>query len=198
MHNKSAIFCLMIGTVLINLALFFSYANWRESKEAGQQSDKIMEVIKLDGEMDISMEEYDSNHKEELGREMMTRNIDGNEYVGYLSIPELDLELPVMSQWDYSKLKIAPCRQFGATYTGNLVIAAHNYKKHFGRFQELEVGDEVDFTDMLEVQNKYQVVRIDIVEATDVDMVLKSAYELVLYTCTKGGKNRVVVYAQSV
>ena len=29
---------------------------------------------------------------------------------GYLSVPSVGLELPVMAEWDYDRLKTAPCR----------------------------------------------------------------------------------------
>ena len=42
--------------------------------------------------------------------EMPTMEIDGQAYIGVLSIPALDLELPVIGEWSYPRLKIAPCR----------------------------------------------------------------------------------------
>ena len=48
---------------------------------------------------------------------MPTAQIDGYDYIGTLTIPALELELPVMAQWDYDRLTIAPCRQFGTTQT---------------------------------------------------------------------------------
>ena len=46
--------------------------------------------------------------------------IDGNEYVGEISIPAIGIDLPVMSEWSYPRLKIAPCRQFGSSRTDDL------------------------------------------------------------------------------
>lgn len=53
-----------------------------------------------------------------------------------------------MSQWDYERLKIAPCRYEGSTKSDDLVLLAHNYGKHFGTLKNLVPGDEVFFTDM--------------------------------------------------
>ena len=41
--------------------------------------------------------------------EMPTVKLDGRNYLGVLKIPALGLELPVMTDWSYPKLKIAPC-----------------------------------------------------------------------------------------
>ena len=66
--------------------------------------------------------------------------------IGILEIPALDLELPVISSWSYSSLRLAPCRYSGSAYKGDLVIAAHNYQSHFGGLRTLPEGSEVFFT----------------------------------------------------
>ena len=105
-----------------------------------------------------------------------------------------ELKLPVMSKWDYTRLQIAPCRQFGSSRTDDLVIAAHNYRNHFGRLKELAVGDSVAFTDMEGIVNTYRVEKVETLQPTEVAAVQNSGHDLVLYTCTKGGKTRVTVF----
>ncbi|NLX75694.1 MAG: sortase, partial [Synergistaceae bacterium] len=131
---------------------------------------------------------------ETLDSEMPVTVIDGYDYVGYLSVPKLELMLPVMAEWDYARLKIAPCRQFGSTRTDDLVIAAHNYKNHFGYLSKLEAGDTVIFTDMDGIENIYEVDYWDTLASIEVEAVQNSGYDLVLYTCTYGGKSRVAVF----
>lgn len=130
----------------------------------------------------------------ELDATMTVVEINRYDYVGYLSVPKLDLELPVMSDWDYVRLKTAPCRHFGSTKTDDLVIAAHNYQSHFGRLKELEIGDAVTFADMDGVVIRYEVAGTGTVAPTDVDAVVCSGHDLVLYTCTPGGQTRVCVF----
>ena len=72
---------------------------------------------------------------------MTVVDIDGCGYVGYLAIPALSLQLPVMADCDLTRMRIAPCRQFGSTWTDDIVIAGHNYQKHFGEIQTLRAGD---------------------------------------------------------
>ena len=133
-----------------------------------------------------------------LDPEMPVVVLDGYEYVGYVEIPALGLKLPVMSEWDYTRLKVAPCRQFGSSRTDDLVIAAHNYENHFGRLKELSEGDTVIFTDMEGIVNTYSVKKIETLNPNEVDAVQNSGYALVLYTCTKGGKTRVTVFCDRV
>ena len=124
--------------------------------------------------------------------------VNGYEYIGYVEIPLLELKLPVMSEWSYEQLRISPCRQSGSSYTDDLVIAAHNYSTHFGRLKELSIGDAVIFTDMDGVVNTYCVKKLETVAPDDVDTVLNSGFDLVLYTCTKGGQTRVTVFCDRV
>ncbi len=54
--------------------------------------------------------------------EMPTEEIDGYLYIGKVTIPTLELELPVMNTWDYKRMKIAPCRYVGTAYLPGFVI----------------------------------------------------------------------------
>ena len=114
--------------------------------------------------------------------------------MGYVEIPTLWVKLPVMADWNYNRLEIAPCRQFGSSRTDDLVIVAHNYRSHFGGLKDLKEGDSVIFTDMEGIINTYSVAKIETLKPTDVDTVQNSDYDLVLYTCTYGGQTRVAVF----
>ena len=127
-------------------------------------------------------------------RVMTEVEIDGYLYIGYLSIPACGLELPVLSQWDYAKLQIAPCRYSGTTIEENLVVVAHNYYSHFGLLDQLRLGDEVMFTEMDGTVNAYRVAAVDVVAPVAVEEVTSGAFDLALVTCTYGGKSRLVVY----
>ena len=129
----------------------------------------------------------------EESAEMKVVEIDGYGYIGYLEVPDLSLQLPVMAECDYKRLKIAPCRQFCAVGTNDLVIAAHNYDRHFGRLKTLQGGESVTFTDMDGIVTSYEVEKVETLKPTAVDEVQNSDYDLVLYTCTLGGKTRVTV-----
>ena len=119
--------------------------------------------------------------------------IDGYAYIGYISIPSLGLELPVMSSWSYPQLKIAPCRYYGSVKTRDLVIAAHNYSRHFGNIKNLSAGDQVYFIDVEGVISSYEVAEVDTLNPTDVENMTSSGYALTLFTCTYGGQSRVTV-----
>ena len=116
-----------------------------------------------------------------------------NIYIGLLTIPSLELELPVISQWDYAALKVAPCRYSGSLYQNNLIICAHNYASHFGKLKNLRVGDIAIFTDMEENAVTFQMVERETLEPTDLEGMEAGDWNMTLYTCTVGGQSRVTV-----
>lgn len=126
--------------------------------------------------------------------EMPVGTIDGYDYIGYLSIPSIGLALPVMQQWSYPGLKIAPGRYSGSLYTDDLVIAGHNYARHFSPLTHLTVGTEVLFVDMNDNTWHYAVSDTEVLQPTQIEeMAVKtpdSNWDLTLFTCTTTGQAR--------
>ena len=195
MPKKTGIAIVAVGAALILSALLLLLYNRYEDAHAGQEAESLLASV----EEAISAQTMDvptaaAPSPTPLDPEMPVVMLDGYEYVGYVEIPALGLKLQVMSEWDYTRLRVAPCRQFGSSRTDDLVIAAHNYENHFGRLKELSKGDTVIFTDMEGLVNTYCVEKIETLAPDAVDAVQNSGHDLVLYTCTKGGKTRVTVF----
>ncbi len=125
--------------------------------------------------------------------EMPTEEIDGYLYIGKVSIPALELELPVMDTWDYKRMKIAPCRYVGTAYRPGFVICAHNYTSHFGRLKNLSPGDSVIFTDVAGNEFSYEVMVVETLAPTAVEKMKSDDWDLTLFSCTIGGRARVTV-----
>ena len=102
--------------------------------------------------------------------EMPTLTIDGRQYIGYLELPTLGISLPILSDWSYAKLRVAPCRYWGSVYDGSMVLLGHNYLDHFGRLKSLELGDPIQFIDADGNIYRYEVVQQETLEKTDVDV----------------------------
>ena len=200
MPKKTGIAIVTAGAVLILSALLLLLYNRYEDAHAGQEAESLLENVEAVIEtkrikVPVTSKRPDAAPSTTpLDPQMPVVMLDGYEYVGYVEIPILGLKLPVMSEWDYTRLKVAPCRQFGSSRTDDLVIAAHNYESHFGRLKDLSVGDTVTFTDMEGIVNTYCVEKIETLNPNEVDAVQNSGYDLVLYTCTKGGQTRVTVF----
>ena len=125
--------------------------------------------------------------------EMDSIEIKGQEYVGILVIPSLNLELPIMKDWDYDKLKISPCRYKGSIYTNDFIIAGHNYKKHFTPIKKMNIGEKAYFLDIYENRYEYELLEIEVLGKEDVEYLENTTYDLTLFTCTNGGKDRSVL-----
>lgn len=202
MSRKIGSLCIVLGILLLATSLGLMCYNTWESRSASEASSGVLSQLhSVTDEENRETEDPYADHVDafdDLSGEMTIKEIDGYGYIGYLSIPVLELELPVMSEWDYARLRIAPCRQYGSTKTDDLVIAAHNYASHFGNLSKLIASDLLTFTDMDAEVTLYSVEAVDILEPTAVEAVKNSGFDLVLYTCTYGGENRVAVFCNRV
>lgn len=190
-RKKSGGALIFFGLLLLAGAVGLLLYNLNRELEAGQESDEaVLEFAEHLSDQDANSRAPDENPT--LG----AVTIDGQDYIGVLSIPVLNLQLPVQMEWSYPNLRISPCRMTGAPWTDDLVILAHNYRTHFGRLNELESGAEVTLTLSDGSSYAYRVVKWETVIPTDVEQVTASDYPLTLFTCTLGGRTRVVVYCE--
>ena len=174
---------MVLGMVLVVAALsLFLYNQWEASQAGSAAEESVAALESLAGDAQGAMPNA-----------MTEVEIDGYYYIGYLTIPVLDLELPVMTDWSYEQLRISPCRYAGATFSRDFVIAAHNYSTHFGQIKTLLKGDDVYFTDMDGVVWHYQVALQDVLEPTAIEEMTDAGYDLTLFTCTYGGQSRITV-----
>lgn len=191
------------GLLLFAAALALSVYNLWDGYRAEQSREKLLEEYR-DKNQNISDEEEQAEESDgqipdyQLNPEMempkvMLEELDGAACIGVLEIPKIDLKLPVLNEWSYPLLKKAPCRYSGSAYLDNLVIAAHNYRTHFGKLKELEMGDEVIFTDAAGNRFEYKVAVVEALTPQSVEDMTSGEWALSLFTCTLDGKNRVTV-----
>ena len=187
MRKKIGLVCIILGIVLVFGALSLFLYNQMEAREAEESVEQILPQVEKAIEQNIE------NIPDPYDPTMSTVEIDGYNYIGYLTIPDLGLKLPIMEEWDYTRLKIAPCRYFGSMKTDDLVLAAHNYLWHFGKLSRLGIGAEMIFTDMDGVSKRYTVEEVYVATPYSVEEVTDGEYDLTLFTCTYGGRSRVIV-----
>ena len=210
--NKAArIACFTLGTALLLSALFLVIHNVTEDKKSGEEAVKILSGLKDEipeytepvttmpvGENYDLFAEYEDEPDEPTVPEMEAITLDGNVYIGYIAIPEIGIELPVLQNWSYPNLKIAPCRYVGSIYTDDLIICAHNYTTHFGKIGNLHTDDEIILTDATGREHRYSVINIEQLPGTAVEDIKfgnADEWDLTLFTCTLGGQSRVTVRA---
>lgn len=210
----------ILGSLLLLAAAILILSNIIQDKKSGERAREVLEVLEVkisdeakkaevtETKVQTSTEQIYTAPSEDLfaqyGTEEPTTQeklaeIDGNSYVGIISIPSLDVRLPVMSEWSYANLKISPCRYSGRADTDDIIIAAHNYSSHFGNINSLSVGDEMVFIAADGTEYRYNVIQIDTLDGTDVEGLIANDngnWDLTLFTCTLSGQSRVCVRAE--
>ena len=198
--------CVALGAACLLTAVGLVFYHRWEADSASEFSQSLLEEVQRRmEEIDVapdSEQEVESNPASgdepdaaphPVVKEMPTILVDGYECIGILSVPVLELELPIVTDWSYVKLKKVPCLYYGSYNEKNFVIAAHNYKSHFGRLSKLQAGDAVIFTDVTGAQHYYEVVLLETLPATATEEMITGGFDLSLYTCTIGGGSRVTV-----
>ena len=179
------------GIILLAAAILLTGYNLWDDRRAGDASAAVLADIPdhVDDDTEGNIPAYILNPDMEIP----VLIIDGNEYIGTVEIPALDLKLPVMSSWSLEKLRIAPCRYAGTAYKSGFVIAGHNYQAHFSGIKSLSSGSEIRFSDIDGNCFKYEVVRTEVLGPTEVEKMTDDAWDLTLFTCTYGGGSRYTV-----
>lgn len=202
MKHKGSIW-ISTGLLLIAAALLLVLYNMRQSNEAGQTAQRVLTLLSENLKTEESVRASEST--EELpdyvrnpDMEMPVSTVNGIDYIGVLEIPVLELELPIISDWSYTKLRTAPCRYQGSAYKNDLILMAHNYVSHFGNLKNLRQGDLVRFTDEGGNVFSYTVVELETLMPMDVEEMESGDWDLTLFTCTVGGRSRVTVRCEAV
>lgn len=192
------------GLILVTAAVLLLVYNLWDGHRARESEEAILaEYLQENKKASESPDASDKEDKQNIPNYLLNPDMDMPEYtlkslgdvacIGILEIPALDLELPVISSWSYSSLRLAPCRYSGSAYKGDLVIAAHNYQSHFGGLRTLPEGSEVFFTDAVGNRFSYYVAVTEALTPWSVDDMTSGEWPLTLFTCTLDSQNRVTV-----
>lgn len=197
--------CVVLGVILILSALVVIAFNLWQEDMSGANADLAMEQLLVQMPEDTVpatpdlpqlppvLPEKGEPFVEPEFRLMPEIQVDGISYVGYLSIPALKLELPVISESTEENLEIAPCRFFGTVYQKNFVIGGHRYRRHFRKLSTLGYGERLSFTDVEGKVYIYEVAECEVLEPNEAEYLCTGDWDLSLFTCTPGGMTRVVL-----
>lgn len=213
--NKKGIFSMILGLLLMAAALYLGVQNVQDGLRAGEAAHEA--VVSLQEELPqrelrpaskrkiYQPELFQYFNPEQIPKEttpeepviipaMATTVEKGYEYIGVLTVPSLDLTLPIMAQWDYDRLQIAPCVYTGSYYTNDLVICGHNYATHFSPLRTIPLGAEIYLTAVDGYVYRYLVDNVETVAPTEIDrMITGTDWDLTLFTCHIGGQTRCAI-----
>ncbi|SBV91656.1 Sortase family protein [uncultured Eubacteriales bacterium] len=192
MRNKRGIPLMVSGVLLIFCAVALVGYNTWEDRAAGADVQKILRQVEAQiahgGAAQTAVLDEDAETQP-----LAAVASGGHSYLGVLDIPALGLTFPIMSEWSYPNLKLSPCRYRGSAAGGDLIIAGHNYESHFGRLKNLELGDLITYTDVDGSLYSYEVSDVVILDGSAVAEMSAGDWDLTLFTCTVGGRQRVTV-----
>lgn len=169
--------CVILGSLCILAAGLLLGHNLREEHRAAAATQQLLPAV-----------------VQRIGQSPApTVSLDGEEYLGVLSLPTLALDLPVQVEWEMEALRRTPCRYAGTLSGDDLIIAAHNYRQHFALLHTLRAGDAVLFTDAAGLCHRYTVSLVEILDETAVEEMLAGEWDLTLFTCNYDGRARITV-----
>jgi len=187
---------LLLGAAALFLAVYTLWGEYQAKVQANTALELVAsEIGSEETEAETVVEtslaaEEDGTSSDEHVMEMTVKMVNGQEYIGVIEIPELELKLPVISEWSDERLKLAPCRYMGSVSTGDLIISGHSYKNHFRYIRKLSLGDEVIFTDMDGNRFVYEITGTEVIAETNVEQMEAGEWDLTLFTCTPNGNSR--------
>ncbi|MBQ3256711.1 MAG: sortase [Oscillospiraceae bacterium] len=192
MRKRLSVTMILSGLLCIVSALSLTAYNLVTERSAGAVAKETMvsiteTVAKTYAPQPVPLYQIDPNVS------MPETDVNGVKYIGYLHIPSLGLELPIITKTTGSLLQVAPCRLSGTAYLEDMVIGAHNYSTHFGNLKKLHYGDSIEFIDMDGNHFAYEVGEIEILQPDQLEYLCSGEYPLSLYTCTIGGRTRLTV-----
>ena len=209
MRNRTKKILICSGLLMILAALSLCAYNVVKDKKAYKNSQVVMsELIQLIPETTAAKPaEILTNPADDLFAPYKEQSddtekmpapitVDGREYCGYISMPALGLELPVIDNWSYDALNYSPCRFSGTAAGKDLIIAAHNYNSHFGLISKLNNSDDLFFTDTSGTVYSYKVEDIRVLDGSDSEGMFygkTDEWDITLFTCTLSGQGRVAV-----
>lgn len=192
-------FEIIAGIVMITVALIITGYNLWDSRRAGLASETILQEVAIPSELrkapDTALWQYTSNVSGFADPvEMPMQEVSGSRCIGVLEVPEYQLKLPVLCDWDYDKLELAPCVYTGSYETGDLVICGHNYPTHFSRLKYIPLGSDVYLTTVDGYVYHYTVDNLETIQSASVEeMISADNWDLTLFTCHTGGQTRCAV-----
>lgn len=191
--QKRGALLVLMGLSMVFAAMFLHILEQRQDRQAGENAAVLLQQLEL-SRMSVPAAPEMVHPKEaasEVGA-MPEKEYLGYAMIGTLRIPSLGMELPILRDWSYELLNVAPCRYSGSAPEENMILMGHNYKSHFTPLHNIAVGAEVTFEDVNGFLYRYCVEEITYLHKTEGE-ALPSDDPLTLFTCTSGGQNRIVV-----
>lgn len=192
-RQKRGWLLVMLGLSMVLAACMLHMTQERQDALAGENADILLQQLQLN-RTSLPPRQAVSPEPETQApaADMAEKDYLGYSMIGTLRIPNLGMELPILSTWSYELLDVAPCRYSGSLPGEDMILMGHNYKSHFTPLHHISEGTKVEFEDVNGIVSQFVVDKTEILHESHIDR-LQSEYPLTLLTCTAGGQNRLAV-----
>lgn len=174
-----------LGLIMAAAGLFLHLTEVQQEQLAGENAALLLEAVSHQ----LPAAPAEPLPDEEPEDEPQSLAVMGYDVLGTLRIPSADIDLPVLNEWSYDLLTVAPCRYSGSIETGDLVILGHSYRTHLRPLRQVQPGDSVELTDAAGTVHRYVVAETEVLRGSD-GSLLPSDYPLTIFTCTADSKHR--------
>ena len=189
--------CLLVamGLCMVLAAMGLYLTHEQQASMAGESAQILLEYMDLSRSMPHPPSGYGETSA--VTKDMSVKTYMGFDMIGAIRIPSVEINLPVLADWSYELLDVAPCRYHGSVAGDDLILMGHNYRSHFTPLHEVSVGADVEFEDVNGQVYAYRVAEIQYLHKNEADK-LTAGYPLTLFTCTNGGQKRIVLFCEEV
>ena len=178
--NRKGVGLMAVGMLLLALSLFFALHyvmdEWRSSGYAISA---------------LTVMESGETTTTESGLPAISSN--GELYIGTLTIPALDMEMPILEKYSVHNRKMGPSLYYGSPEEDAMVIGGYNFQGHFAPLKKLTVGDKVTYTGLNDTAKTYEVTAIEVLKPSQVEEMVQSDCALTLFTSTTSGFSRLAI-----
>jgi len=199
MTKKRYKFLIVIGALLILTAGGLKVYDMVQDYMSGRSARLLLEQMRELPASAPPSGDADSTAEVTVDASAEQKEIDSAQFaydvIGILEIPELNLQLPVLSECTNSLLNVSVCRYMGSAEDKpeRLIVAGHSYKSHFGNLTKLSVGDKVLFSSLSGAEYSYSVTAITVIAGNGHAALEQGEWDMTLFTCNFDGSKRVVV-----
>ena len=164
------------------------YGSFVSQQKRRQSGTKIIQHSSVKSERKNRRKQFKtSEEKKDLNKDL-------NQYDGYIKIPKLNLELPVMEKKQLRQtLKKSPCIYSGTAKRFKPDNSRPQLQRHFGKINQLENGDKVQYTDLQNNTYNYCVTAKEKINGSNSEQMQNENYALTLFTCDYTGRDRITI-----
>lgn len=125
------------------------------------------------------------------GNSMPKAEVNGEDFIGLLEIPDYHTKFPVGAVWDSVKHSYYPCAYQGSLYENSLIIGGSNSAGEFDFADDIDIGAKLRFSDLYGQVFTYQVTMVNHVDSESA--VTSEGEDFTLFVKSKSSGKYIVI-----